>query len=60
MARIHNKFPSPSPEPIQVQLQYFSEPVNVYQFNAVKKLQEHLLRRDLYGDVNKLNINPEH
>jgi hypothetical protein len=60
MARMHRKFPSPPPEPIQVQLEYFSEPVTIYRFNAVQQLQEHLLRRDLYGDVNKLNVNPDH
>ena len=60
MARMHRKFPSPPPEPIQVQLESFSGPVTVYQFNAIQQLQQHLLRRDLYGDVNKLNVNPEH
>ncbi len=60
MARMHRKFPSPPPEPVQVQLESFSEPVTVYRFNAIQQLQQHLLRRDLYGDVNKLNVHPEH
>jgi hypothetical protein len=60
MARMHRKFPSPPLEPIQVQLESFSQPVTFYQFNAVQQLQEHLLRQDLYGDLNKLNVNPEH
>ncbi len=61
MARMHRKFPSPPPEPIQVKPESYPEPVTVYRFNAVQQLQEHLLRRDLYhGDVNKLNVHPEH
>ena len=60
MARMHRKFPSPPPVPIQVSLESFTEPVTVYRFNAVSQLQEHLLCRDLYGDVNKLNVHPEH
>jgi hypothetical protein len=48
MGRIHRKFPSPPPEPIQVQ----------HRFNALQMLQEHLLQSDLYGDVNKLNVHP--
>jgi hypothetical protein len=60
MGRMHSKFPSPPPEPIQVQLESFSEPITMYRFNALQMLQEHLLRSDLYGDVNKLNVHPEH
>jgi hypothetical protein len=30
------------------------------ELDAIQQLQQHLLRRDLYGDVNKLNVNPEH
>jgi hypothetical protein len=61
MGRMHPKFPSPHPEPIQVlQLESFSEPITMYHFNALQMLQEHLLRSDLYGDVNKLNVHPEH
>jgi hypothetical protein len=60
MSRMHRKFPSPPPEPIQVQLESFSEPITMYRFDALQMLQEHLLRSDLYGDVNKLNVHPEH
>jgi hypothetical protein len=35
MARMHRKFPSPHSEPIQVQLESFSEPVTVYRLNAI-------------------------
>jgi hypothetical protein len=35
MARMHRKFPSPPPEPIQVQLESFSESVTIYLFNAI-------------------------
>jgi hypothetical protein len=48
------------PEPIQVQLESFSEPITMYCFNALQLLQEHLLRSNLYRNVNKLNIHPEH
>jgi hypothetical protein len=60
MGRMHCKFPSPPPQPIQVQLESFSGPITMYRFNALQILQEHLLRSDLYGDVNKLNVYPEH
>jgi hypothetical protein len=60
MARMHRKFPSPPPEPIQVQLESFSEPVTVYWFSAIQQLQQHLLRCDVYGDVKKMNVNPQH
>jgi hypothetical protein len=43
MGRMHRKFPSPPPEPIQVQLESFSEPITMYRFNALQMLQEHLL-----------------
>jgi hypothetical protein len=39
MGRMHRKFSSPPPEPIQVQLESFSEPITVYQFNDVQQLQ---------------------
>jgi hypothetical protein len=58
--RMHCKFPSPPPEPIQVQLKSFSEPITMYRFNALQMLQEHLLRSDPYGDVNKVNVHPKH
>jgi hypothetical protein len=58
--RMHRKFPSPPPEPIQVQLELFYEPITMYRFNALQMLQGHLLRSDLYGDVNKLTVHPEH
>jgi hypothetical protein len=60
MARMHGKFPSTSPKPIQVQLESSSEPVTAYCFNAVQQLGEHLRRCNLFGDVNKLKVNPEH
>ena len=60
MARMHRKFPSPPPHPIQVQLESFSEPVTVYCFDPVLQLQEHLRRPDLYGHLEKLNVNPNH
>jgi hypothetical protein len=41
MGRMHRKFPSPPPEPIQVQLESFSEPITMYRFNALQMLQEH-------------------
>jgi hypothetical protein len=60
MRRMHRKFLSSPPELIQVQLESFSEPITMYRFNALQMLQEHLLLSDLYGDVNKLNVHPEH
>jgi hypothetical protein len=60
MGRMHRKFQSPPPEPIQVQLESSSEPITMYCFNALQMLQEHLLQSDLYGDVNKLNVHSEH
>ncbi len=60
MARMHRKFPSPPPEAIQVQLESFPEPVTIYRFDAIQQLQAHLLQHDLYGDLNKLNVNPNH
>jgi hypothetical protein len=59
MAKMHRKFPSPPPVAIQVTLESFAEPVTIYRFDAVKQLQAHLLRHDLYGDLQKLNVNPE-
>jgi hypothetical protein len=32
----------------------------MYRFNALQMLQEHHPRSYLYGDVNKLNVHPEH
>jgi hypothetical protein len=60
MARMHHKFPSPPPEAIQVQLESFLEPVTIYRFDAIQQLQAHLLRHDLYGDLKKLNVHPNH
>jgi hypothetical protein len=60
MARMHRKFPSPPPEAIPVQLESFPEPVTIYRFDAIQQLQAHLLRHDLYGDLEKLNVHPEH
>jgi hypothetical protein len=57
MSRMHRKFPSPPPEAILVELESFDEPVTVYRFNAMDQLQRHLLRKDLYGDITKLNVN---
>jgi hypothetical protein len=60
MARMHRKFPSPPPEAIQVQLESFPEPVTIYRFDAIQQLQAHLLRHDLYGNLEKLNVHPDH
>ena len=60
MARMHRKFPSPPPERIQVQLESFPEPVTVYRFDVIEQLKQHLIRFDLYGDLNKLNVHPDH
>jgi hypothetical protein len=60
MARMHQKFPSPPPEAIDVQLESFMEPVTIYRFDAIQQLQAHLLRHDLYGDMKKLNVHPDH
>jgi hypothetical protein len=60
MARMHRKFPSPPPEAIKIQLESFLEPVTIFRFNAIQQLQAHLLRHDLYGDLEKLNVHPEH
>jgi hypothetical protein len=57
MARMHRKFPSPPPEAISIQLESFDEPITMYRFNAIDQLQLHLLRKDLYGDLTKLNVN---
>jgi hypothetical protein len=60
MGRMHRKFPSPPPEAILVDLECFAEPITVCRFNALAQLQQHLLRKDLYGDLSKLNVNQRH
>ena len=60
MARMHRKFPSPPPQRIEVQLQSFSDPVIVYRFDAIEQLKQHLARKDLYGDLSKLNVHQDH
>ena len=57
MARMHRKFPSPPPEAILVQLECLAEPITMYQFDGILQLQHHLLRKDLYGDLSRLNVN---
>jgi hypothetical protein len=60
MASMFWKFPNPPPHPIFVELKSFTEPITIYHFDAIQQLQDHLLRRDLFGDVNKLNVHPQH
>jgi hypothetical protein len=57
MARMHKTFPSPPAQAIQVKLESFPEEVTMYRFDAVKQLQDHLLRADLHRDLEKLNVN---
>ena len=45
---------------MEVKLDSLAEPVIVYRFDAVEQLKQHLLREDLYGDITKLNVHPEH
>jgi hypothetical protein len=59
MARMHRKFPSPPPEAVMVQLETFESPITIYRFDAMQQLQAHLLRQDLYGNLDKLNVNPD-
>jgi hypothetical protein len=59
MARMYRKFPSPPPEAIMVQLETFESPITIYRFDAMQQLQAHLLRQDLYGNLDKLNVNPD-
>ena len=59
MARMHRKFPSPPPVAILVQLECFDSPVPVYRFDAIEQLQQHLLRKDLYGDLSRLNVDQD-
>jgi hypothetical protein len=33
--------------------------LTIYRFDAMQQLQAHLLRHDLYGDLQKLNVNPD-
>jgi hypothetical protein len=58
MARMHRS--QVHPRAVSVQLESFSEPITMYRFDAVQQLQQHLLRCDLYGDLKKLNVNPDH
>ena len=57
MARMHRKFPSPPPEAVLVQLECFDDPITMYRFNGMDQLQQHLRRKDLYGDLSRLNAN---
>ena len=59
MARMHLKFPSPEAEGIPVKLESFDHEVTLYRFDLVKQLQDHLLKADLYREINKLNVNKE-
>jgi hypothetical protein len=59
MARMHRKFPSPPPEAVVVELESFTTPITIYRFDAMQQLQAHLLRQDLYGDLDKLNVDPD-
>jgi hypothetical protein len=59
MAQKHRKFPSPPPEAVMVQLETFESPITIYCFEAMQQLQAHLLRQDLHGNLDKLNVNPD-
>ncbi len=60
MKQMHRKFPTPNSEPIDVQLESFPEPVTMYRFDFIKQLQFHLLNSELYADIDKLNVHPDH
>jgi hypothetical protein len=59
MARMHRKFPNPPAEEILVQLESFPEPIKIYRFDAIEQMKAHLVRPDLYGNLEKLNVNPD-
>ena len=59
MSRMYRKFPNPPPEVVQVQLESFSDLVTIYCFNAIDQMQVHLLRQDLYGNLEKVNVNAD-
>ena len=58
MARMHHKFPNPPPEANNVQLESFPDPVTIYRFDAIQQMKAHLVRPDLYGNLEHLNVNP--
>jgi hypothetical protein len=60
MARMHRKFPSPRPEAITVQLESFPNPMTICRFDAMQQLKAHLLRHDLCGNLDQLNVHPDH
>ncbi len=57
MARMHHKFPTTPPTSYDVTLEDGTM-LPIFRFNFLSSLRHHLLREDLYGDLNNLNVNP--